>query len=116
MGACPAQFFGCDMLIRHGFHNVRSGDKHIRAVFDHEDKVSHRRRINRATRRGAHDQADLRNHTRGGDIALENLTIGSKAGHALLDTRAATVVDADDGCAILHSHIHDLANFLAMGL
>ena len=33
----------------------------------------------------------------------------------LLNTCTARVVDADDGCAHFHGHIHHLANFLAHG-
>ncbi len=65
MGRGPAQFFGSDLFVGHGFHHVRAGDEHIGCVFDHEDEVGHRRGIDRAARTGPHDHADLGDHARG---------------------------------------------------
>ena len=115
MGRGPAQFFRCHHLVCHGFDHVRAGHKHVRAVFDHKDKVGHRRAIDRPTRAWPHDQADLRHHTRGHDIALEHLGVARKGGHTLLDARPTGIVDPDHRRAVLHRHIHDLADFLRVG-
>src|SRR5204862_7959356 len=82
----------------------------------HEDEVGHRGRIDRATGAGAHDQADLRDHAGSQHIALEHLGIAGEAGDALLDSRAAAVVEADHRSADLHRHVHDLAYLLRVAL
>ena len=115
VGRGTAKLFSRDDLIGDGFNHIGAGDEHVRAVFDHEDKVSHRGAVDRPTRARPHDQTDLRDDARGHDIALKHLAISRQRGHALLNTRAAGIVDADDGRAVLHRHIHDLADLLAMG-
>ncbi len=89
MGGSAAQFLGGDDLVRHGLHYIGSGHEHIAGVLHHEDEVGDRRRIDRATGAGAHDDGNLRHHARGQDVALEHLGIARKRGHALLDSRAA---------------------------
>ena len=115
MGRGTAQLFGGDHLVCHGFHHIGAGDEHVRAVFDHEDKVGHRGRIDRPPCARPHDQADLRHHARGQHIALKHLGIACKRGNALLDARAAGIVHPDHRRAILHRHIHDFADLLRMG-
>ena len=64
LGMCrsPPKLFSGDLLVGYRFHNIRPSDKHIRAVFDHEDKIGHRRRVNSATSARPHNQADLRHN------------------------------------------------------
>jgi hypothetical protein len=64
--------------------------------------------------RGAHDHADLRHHAAGHHVALEHLGIAAQRGHALLDARAARVVQADHRRADLHGLVHDLADLLGV--
>jgi hypothetical protein len=45
---CAAQFLCRDNLIRHGFHHIGAGDKHIARIFHHEDEIGHRGAIDRA--------------------------------------------------------------------
>ena len=45
----------------------------------------------------AHDQGDLRDDAGGVHVALEDLAVEAEGDHALLDPRAAALVDADDG-------------------
>jgi hypothetical protein len=82
------------LLLRHhlvgdGLHHVRAGDEHVARILHHEDEVGHRRRIDRAARARAHDDADLRHDAGGEHVALEHLGIAGEAGDALLDARAA---------------------------
>ncbi len=35
------ELFGCDHFVRDGFDDVGSRNKHVRGVFDHENKVGH---------------------------------------------------------------------------
>ncbi len=60
-----------------------------------EDEVGHRRRVDRAAGARAHDQADLRDHAGAADVAEEDVAVGAERDHALLDPRAAGVVDPD---------------------
>ncbi len=50
-------------------------------------------------------------YTRSEDVALEYLGISAKGVDAFLYTCASRVVEADDGSAHLHGHIHDFADF-----
>ena len=109
-----AQLFRGDHFVRDSFHNVGTGHKHVAGVFHHKDEVSHRGAINSTTRTRPHDHADLRDNAAGHNVALEHLAVGRKAVNTLLDARAATVVQANHGCAVLHGHIHDLTDFLGM--
>ena len=47
------KFFFCNFFVRNSFDNVRSGDKHIRGIFDHHVKICNGRRINRAAGTGS---------------------------------------------------------------
>jgi hypothetical protein len=64
----------------------------------------------------AHDQADLRDDARGVNVAAEDLAIQAEGDDALLDARAAGVVDADDRATGLHRQVHDLDDLLAEDL
>ena len=111
-----AQFLCGDLFVGHGFHHVRACHEHIGRVFNHEDKVSHRRGIDRTARTWPHDHADLRDHTGGFDIALEHLGITCEAVDAFLNTRTAGIVDPDDRRTVLDRHILNLADLLRVGL
>jgi hypothetical protein len=49
-------------------------------------------------------------------VAPEDLTVEAQADHALLDPRAAGVVEPDDRAADLHGEVHDLDDLLAEDL
>ena len=53
-------------------------------------------------------------HTRGTDVAEENLSVGAEGRHPFLDTSATGIVHADDGPTGLEGHVEDLANFQAV--
>src|SRR4029079_10289970 len=65
------------------------------------------------TRAGSQDQGDLGDHTGGMDVAAEDVGVETEPHHALLDAGASRVVDADEGAADLHRHVHDLDDLLA---
>ena len=115
VSACPAQFFGSHDLVCHCFHHVGAGDEHVRSVFDHKDKVGHRGAVHSPARAGPHDQADLRDHAGGFDIALEHFGVSGKRGDTFLNTRPTGIVDANQRRAVLHSHILNFADFLGVG-
>src|SRR6185312_10337659 len=58
---------------------------------------------------------NLRHRARGLDVTPEHFGIAAKRRNALLDAGAAAVVEADHRGAILHSEVHDLADFLRVG-
>ena len=89
VGDRAAQFLLGHDLVGDGLHHVGAGDEHVARILHHEDEVGHRRRIDRAARAGAHDQADLRDHAGGEHVALEDLGIAGEAGDAFLDAGAA---------------------------
>ncbi len=111
-----AEFLGRDHLVGHGLHHVGAGDEHVARVLHHEDEVGHRRRIDVAAGARAHDDADLRDHARGDDVAAEHIGIAGERCDALLDARAARVVQADDRRARLHRHVLQFGDLLRMRL
>ena len=109
-----AKFLLRHHLVGHRFDNVRASDKHIGAVLHHEDEVSYRRAIHRATSAWPHDKADLRDNTARQDVALEHFGIAAERGNTLLNTRAAAVVQTDDRGTDLHGIIKNFADFHGM--
>ena len=107
-----AQRFLRHHLVGHRLHHVGAGDEHVARILHHEDEVGHRRRIDRAARARAHDQADLRHHARREHVALEHLGIAAEARDALLNPRAARIVEPDHRRADLHRQVHHLADLL----
>ena len=65
---------------------------------------------------GAHDQRDLRDHPGAAHVAHEDLAVEAERDHALLDPRAAAVVDPDDRAADLGGDVHHLDDLLAVHL
>ena len=73
-------------------------------------------RVDGAAGARAHDQADLRDHAAALDVADEHVAVGAERDDALLDARAAGVVDPDHRAADLRRQVHDLAHLLAHDL
>ena len=115
VGGGAAQFFLSDVFMGDGLHNVRTGDKHVRRIAHHEDKVGDRGRIDRPTCAGAHDHRDLRNHTAGQHVLLEHVRVAAEAGHTLLNAGTAAVRQPDHWGANPHGLLHHLADFLGVG-
>ena len=100
------------LLAGDGLDHVGAGDEHVRGLLDHEDEVRHGRGVDGAAGAGAHDQRDLRDHARAPDVAHEHVAVGAERDDALLDPRAARVVDPDHRAADLGRQVHDLAHLL----
>ncbi len=105
-----------DLLVRHGAHDVRSGHEHVARALDHHGEVGHRGRVHRAAGARAEDHRDLGHHARREDVAQEDLRVAAERRDALLDPRAAGIVEPDDRRADLHREIHDLADLLGVRL
>ena len=104
------------LLAGHGLHHVGAGDEHVRRALDHEDEVGDRRRVDRAAGAGAHHQRDLRHDAGRLHVPPEDLRVPGERDDALLDPRAARVVDPDHRAAELHRQVHDLADLLGEDL
>ena len=108
----PAQLLELDLLAGDRFDHFGAGDEHVRGLFDHEDEVGHRRRVDGAAGAGAHDQADLGNDARAFDVADEDVAVGAERDDPLLDPGAAGVVDPDHRRPDLGGEVHHLAHLL----
>ena len=115
VGHRAAEFLLGDFLVGDGLDHVRARDEHVGRVARHENKIRDRRRIDRAAGAGAHNRADLRDHTAGKRIAQENFGVARERHHSLLNARAAGIVQADDGRALAQGEIHDFGDFRGVG-
>ncbi len=107
-----------ELFVRHvflgdGANDIGAGDVHLAAALLHEDEVRDGRRIHRAAGAGAHYDRDLRDDAGSEYVAREDLAVAFEGDDALLDARAAAVVDADKRRAVLHREVHHLADLLA---
>ena len=106
----PSQIFFADFFLCHALHHIGTGDKHITGIFHHQDKIGQCRRIDRPTRTRTHDGTDLRDDTGSQRITQEYLRITGQRTDSLLNTGSSRIVQPDDGCSHLHSHIHHFTN------
>src|SRR5689334_6128120 len=99
-----------------GLDHVRSGDEHVRRVFDHDVEISDRRTVNGAAGAWPHDATDLRHDTARQRIAKENVGVATETDDAFLNTRATRIVETDDRGANLHREVHHLADLFRVSL
>src|SRR5690348_3620708 len=111
-----AKLLSRDHFIGHRLHNVGAGNEHVAGAAHHEYEVSHSRRIDVTAGARAHNDADLRDHARGYDIALEDLTVTAKSRDTFLDTCTAGIKQADDRASRLHRHVLHLDDLLRVRL
>ena len=88
-----AEFFERDLFTGNGLDDLRTGDEHLTDALGHDDKIRYRRRVDRAARARSGDQTDLWNHAACLDVPPKYLGITAQTDHALLNARAARVVD-----------------------
>ena len=108
-----AELLHADVLAGDGLDDVGAGDEHLAGLVDHDDEVGEGGGVDRAARRGAAHDRDLRDHAGCRGVAPEDLAVLAERDHALLDARAAGVEDADDRHARLQRELHDLDDLLA---
>ena len=87
-----AQLLLGHFLVRNGLDDVRAGHEHVRSLARHENKISDRRRIHRASGAGSHDRADLRDDAARKRVAQKNVGVARERGYAFLDARAAGII------------------------
>src|SRR6266478_85398 len=110
-----AEFFLGDFLVGDGLNDVGTGDEHVGSVAGHENEVGDRGGIDGAASARAHDGADLRDDAAGQRVAQKNIGVTCEGRDAFLNTRAAGIVETDDGSAGAHGLIHNFTNFQCIG-
>jgi hypothetical protein len=115
VGGGPAEVFLGHLFVGDGLDDLGAGDEHVARALDHHDEVGDGRRVHGAARAGAHDGADLGHDAAGQGVAQEDLGVARQARDALLNARAARVVQADDGGADAHRQVHQFADFAGVG-
>src|SRR5215213_6433911 len=111
-----AKFFLSDFLMRHRLNHVRSGNEHVRRVFDHDVEVRDRRTVNGAAGTRPHDATDLRDHAARERVAQKNIRVTTKTNDTFLNARAAGIIQTDNRSTDLHREVHHLANFFCVRL
>lgn len=109
-----AEFFEGDVFTGDGFYDVGAGDEHVAGLFDHEDEVGEGGRVDGAAGARPHDGANLGDDAGGERVAQEDVGVAAEADDPFLDACAAGVVDADDGRAVAHRHVHDFDDFFGV--
>ena len=109
----PPRSSCADVLAGDRLDDVGTGDEHVGLLVDHDGEVGDRGGVDRAAGARAHDQRDLRDDAGGHHVAVEDVAVEAERDDALLDARAAGVVDADDRAAGLDGQVHDLDDLLA---
>ena len=90
--------------------------RNMKLSLGHDHEVGERRRVDGAAGARPEDQRDLRDDAGGHHVAHEHLAVGGEAAHALLDARAARVVEADQRDAALERQVLDAADLLRLHL
>src|SRR5215203_2344312 len=116
MSYSAAQLLFCYFLVRNSLNHIRSGNKHVGRVFDHDVEISDRGTVDCATSTRPHDATDLRHNTARERVAEENIRVASKAHDAFLNACSTRIIQTDNRCSDLHREIHDLANFFRVSL
>ena len=104
-----------DVLVGDGLDDVGAGDEHVAGFGGHQGEVGDGGRVDRAAGARAEDRRDLRDDAGGQGVAQEDVGVAGERDDALLDARAAGVVEADDGRADAHRHVHDLDDLRGVG-
>src|ERR1035437_3991421 len=111
-----AQLLEPDLLAGGHLYHVGPGDEHVADFLDHQDEVGHRRALDGAPSAGPHDEGELGDDAAVVDVAGKDIGVTRQADHALLDPRAAGVVDAKTWAADLGGPVHDLDHLLGEDL
>ncbi|MPM76642.1 hypothetical protein SDC9_123641 [bioreactor metagenome] len=89
---------------------------HDPRLLHHENVVCQCWAVDRSACRGTHDDRQLGNDAARYGVPVENLPVTVQCVYRFLNPRSAAIVDADDGRAILHGQIHNLADLVCMFL
>ncbi len=99
VGVGATEVFHGDVFAGDGLDDVGAGDEHLAGLVDHHHEVGQGGGVDVTTGSGAHDQRDLRDHTGGLHVAVEDLAVEAEGDDAFLDAGAGAFVDADQRSA-----------------
>ena len=108
-----AQLLLVHHLSRYALHYGRAGEEHIGGILDHQGEVREGGGIYRTAGAGTHNAADLRDHSAGKDVALEDFPVTGQGVDAFLDAGTARIIEADAGSPVAKGHVLHLADLLA---
>ena len=115
MGCGPAQFFGTDLFVGHGFDHIGTGNEHIGSLFHHKNPIGDGRGIDSPSGTRPHDHRQLGNQTGGLDIAVKDIGIARQGGHAFLNAGPARIVQTHHRNPNAQGKVHELDDFFGMG-
>ncbi len=113
--AGPAQIIRRYLLLRDRLHHVRPGHEHVAGVLHHEGEVGDGRAVDRPPGARPHDRRNLGDDARGLRVQLKDVRVPPEALDALLDARAAGVVEADHGRPVFERLLHHLHDLVGVG-
>ena len=93
-----------------------AGHEHVARALHHDREVGDGGRVDRAAGAWPRITRDLRHDPGRQHVAQEDVGVAAERDDALLDPRAAGIVQADDRGADLHRQVHDLADLLGVRL
>ena len=111
-----AELLEGDVLAGDRLHHVGAGDEHVRGALHHEDEVGHGRRVDGAAGARPQDHADLGDHARRRDVAVEDAAVGVQRDDALLNARPGAVVEPDHRDPGGGGQVHHLVDLLGEDL
>ena len=101
------QFFFSYFFMGNRLDHVRTGDKHMAFFFHHKNKIGQRRRIAGSSGTRSEDRRNLRNHSRGHRILIENGSISGQTADPFLNTGTTRIIQGNYRrsvfqCQLLH--------------
>ena len=108
--APPSSSLVTSSLVTSSLVTVLTSHKHVGGILDHESEVSEGRRVHGTTNTGAHDHRELRDHSRGVDIALEDLCVAGERFNTLLNASASRVIETNNWGSHKHGLVHNLSS------
>ena len=114
VGVGGGEHFKGRLLARGGLDDLRAADEEVGVLLRHYDEVHQRGAVRRSARAGAGDNRNLRHDARKVDVLPEDFSVAGEGFNALLNARAARVVDADYGHSVFAGKLHEVADFLGV--
>ena len=115
MGLGASQLFHRNILVCHGFDDIRAGDEHVARSFCHDDEIRHGRRVHRPSGTRADDRGYLRDDSRSQHIPQEDVRIPAQAFHTFLNPGSSRIIEPDHRRPDLHGQVHDLDDLGGIG-
>src|SRR5437879_503816 len=115
MGRCASQLLGAYLFMGYGFYHVGAGNKHIRSVLHHQNKVSNCRTINRSACARTHDSRYLGYNAGSPGVPVKNVSIAAQRNYPFLDAGPAGIIEPNDRSPVFERVVHDLYDFFGMG-